>query len=78
MPIELKAGSASIHNGLLAHGAGVNMTQNPRQAMVAIYMPDGTTFNGIQNILSAEQMEALKVGDRFNDDEQNPVVWSRE
>jgi len=45
--------------------------------MVGIYMPDGVTFNGIQNILSAEQMEALKVGDRFNDDEQNPVVWSR-
>ena len=78
VPIELKAGSASVHNGLLAHGAGVNMTQEPRQAMVGIYMPDGVTFNGIQNILSAEQMEALKVGDRFNDDEQNPVVWSRQ
>jgi hypothetical protein len=43
--------------------------------MVCIYMPDGVTFNGTQNILSAEQMENIKVGDPFDDDEQHPLVW---
>ena len=75
VPIELKAGSASIHNGMIAHGAGPNMTPKPRRAMVCIYMPDGMKFNGIQNILSSEQMAELKVGDSLNDNDQHPVVW---
>jgi len=73
--IKIKAGSASIHNGFTAHGAGANMTPGSRRAMVCIYMPDGVTFNGTQNILSAEQMENIKVGDPFDDDEQHPLVW---
>lgn len=77
VPIELKAGSASIHNGMIAHGAGPNVTPKPRRAMVCIYMPDGMKFNGIQNILSSEQMTELEVGDSLNDNDQHPVVWSK-
>lgn len=34
--VELKAGDATFHNGLLAHAAGPNMTPRPRRAYAAI------------------------------------------
>ena len=42
----MAAGSCTFHNGLCFHYAGANTTERPRRAMVIIYMPDGTTFNG--------------------------------
>ncbi|HEX5322646.1 MAG TPA: phytanoyl-CoA dioxygenase family protein [Capsulimonadaceae bacterium] len=69
------AGSAVVHNGLTAHGAGANMTNRPRRAMTCAYMPDGSTFNGTQNILPGEYFASLKVGDLLNDDIINPKVW---
>jgi ectoine hydroxylase-related dioxygenase (phytanoyl-CoA dioxygenase family) len=77
VPAEMKAGSAGVHNSLIAHAAGPNMTPHWRRAMTCAYMPDGATFNGIQNILSREQIEKLKVGDLLNDESQNPLIWSR-
>jgi len=41
-------------------------------------MPDGATFNGIQNILSQEQFSSMQIGDRIDDDEQTPLVWARQ
>lgn len=73
----MKAGSCSFHNGLLAHGAGANMTPGWRRAMTCAYMPDGSTFNGQQNILSAEQMAKLSVGDVLADDSQSPLIYHR-
>ncbi len=75
---EMKAGSAGFHNGLTAHAAGPNMTPYPRRAMTCIYMPDGATYNGIQNVLSDEQLENLKIGDVLNDESQTPLVWSNQ
>jgi ectoine hydroxylase-related dioxygenase (phytanoyl-CoA dioxygenase family) len=43
---RMPAGSCTFHNGLCFHAAGANQTDRPRRAMVVIYMPDGTTFNG--------------------------------
>jgi len=74
---DMKAGMAGVHNGLTAHGAGPNMTPYPRRAMTCAYMPVGATFNGQQNILSSEYVARLKVGDLMNDDQQNPLVWSK-
>jgi len=71
------AGSAVFHNGLTAHGAGANMTPRPRRAMTCGYMPDGSTFNGTRNILPEEYFNSLKVGDVLNNDQQNPLIWSR-
>ena len=73
----MKAGSCSFHNGLLAHGAGANMTSGWRRAMTCAFMPYGSTFNGIQNVLSDEQLAAYALGDELNDDHQNPVVYHR-
>lgn len=77
MPVagEMASGDAGFHNGLLAHGAGPNMTPRWRRAMTAGYMPDGSTFNGTQNVLSDEQVAALKVGDPLDDEAQNPLLW---
>ena len=77
VPAQLKAGSAGFHNGLTAHAAGPNMTPQWRRAMTCGYMPDGSTFNGQQNILSAEQVSKLKIGDLLTDESQNPLVWSK-
>ena len=73
---EMKAGDGGFHNGLTTHGAGANMTPRWRRAMTCAYMPDGATFNGIQNILSDAQVAKLKIGDLLNDESQNPLVWS--
>ena len=43
---RMQAGSCTFHNGLTFHYAAANQTERPRRAMVIIYMPDGTTFNG--------------------------------
>ena len=75
--VEMKAGSCSFHNGLVAHGAGANMTPRYRRAMTCAYMPDGSTFNGQQNILSPEQVEAYQIGDVLDDDAQSPLIYHR-
>ncbi len=72
-----KAGSAVFHNGLTAHGAGANMTNQPRRAMTCAYMPDGCTFNGKRNVLPEDYYNSLKLGDVLNDNTINPLVWSR-
>jgi ectoine hydroxylase-related dioxygenase (phytanoyl-CoA dioxygenase family) len=71
------AGSAVLHNGLTAHGAGANMTNRPRRAMTCAYMPDGSTFNGIQNVLPADYFATLSVGDPLDDPAVNPLIWSK-
>ena len=75
--VPMKAGDCSFHNGLVAHGAGANMTRTRRAAMTCAYMPDGATFNGIQNILSKERFESMEIGDLHDDDEETPLVWSK-
>jgi ectoine hydroxylase-related dioxygenase (phytanoyl-CoA dioxygenase family) len=72
------AGSAVIHNGLTAHGAGANMTNRPRRAMTCAYMPDGEKFNGVQNILPEAYFKSLTIGDILNDDKVNPLIWHKD
>lgn len=75
---EMKAGMAGVHNGLTAHGAGPNMTPYPRRAMTCAYMPDGEIFNGQQNVLPDALFTKLKPGDPLNDENWNPLVWSKQ
>lgn len=44
--IELKAGSATFHNGLTFHYAGPNKSEGVREAFTIIYMPDGALYDG--------------------------------
>ena len=71
----MKAGSCSFHNGLVAHGAGANMTPRSRRAMTCAYMPDGATFNGQQNVLPDAYFKTLQEGGVLENDSQNPLVY---
>ncbi len=48
--VRLRAGGCTFHHGQTFHYAGANGTDRPRRAMVIIYMPDGTTYNGKRHI----------------------------
>jgi hypothetical protein len=41
-------------------------------------MPDGATFNGRANVLPPEYLRTLRVGDRLDNQAQNPLVYRRE
>lgn len=71
------AGSAVFHNGLVAHGAGANMTNRQRRAMTCAYMPDGSVFNGKKNVLPDEYVAGLREGDALDDPIINPLIWRR-
>lgn len=73
----IKAGSCSFHNGLCLHAAGPNMTPGVRRAMTCAYMPDGSVFNGKQNVLPDEYFNSLKVGDLLNNEDQNPLIYHK-
>lgn len=72
--VPMKPGDCSFHNGLTVHGAGANMTRKRRIAMTCAYMPEGSTFNGQQNILSDAYFNSLKRGDVLANDEWNPRI----
>jgi phytanoyl-CoA hydroxylase len=78
VPAALPAGGAVWHNGLIAHGAGANMTPRGRRAMTCAYMPDGVTYNGRRDefVFTAEQAAAMRVGRPLDDDAVNPLVGS--
>lgn len=76
-PCPVPAGGACFHNGLTIHGAGANMTAGLRRAMTCAYMPDGSTFNGQPNVLPPSYLHTLQVGDLLDDDEHNPLIFSR-
>jgi phytanoyl-CoA hydroxylase len=71
------AGSAVFHHGLVAHGAGANMTNKPRRAMTCGYMPDGSTFNGTRNVLPDDYFRSLTVGDVLDSDIVCPLIWKK-
>jgi ectoine hydroxylase-related dioxygenase (phytanoyl-CoA dioxygenase family) len=76
VPVPMKAGDCSFHNGLTAHGAGANMTRGRRIAMTCAYMPEGSVFNGQKNILPKAYFETLKEGDVLENDGQNPLLYA--
>ena len=73
----MRAGTCSFHNGLTVHGAGANMTQSFRRAITCGFMPDGSTFNGIENVLPESYVNTLKIGDTLDNEDQNPLIFSK-
>jgi hypothetical protein len=45
--------------------------------MTCAYMPDGETFNGQANMLPPDYVATLSVGDRLDNDEQNPLLYHK-
>jgi len=50
--IELRAGSATFHNGLTFHYAGPNKSDAVREAFAIICMPDGTRYGGERHMIT--------------------------
>jgi ectoine hydroxylase-related dioxygenase (phytanoyl-CoA dioxygenase family) len=73
--VPMRAGAASFHSGMTAHGAGANMTAGRRRAMTCGYMPDGATFNGNPNVLPPDYVATLAIGDVLDNDALNPLLW---
>ena len=71
------AGSLVVHNGMVAHAAGANMTAKPRRAMTSVYYPDGERYNGQPDTLPEAYYQNLKAGDKLDHDDYVPLVWSR-
>ena len=42
------------------------------------FMPDGSTFNGTRNILPENYYQSLKVGDKLNNNDINPLIYLRD
>ena len=75
--VEIKAGDATFHNGLLAHAAGPNMTPAIRRALSMIFMPGVSTYNGDRNVLPKRLFETLRPGDALDDADFNPVAYDK-
>lgn len=71
----VKKGSVAFHNGMTAHGAGTNITNKPRRAYTIAFMPEGSTFNGIKDVLPDDYFKSLKKGDPMNNDQMHPLLW---
>lgn len=76
--LHVHSGDCAIHSGMLVHGAAANMTNTRRLAMVCAYMPDGSTFNGVKNVLPDSYIASIEVGDVLDDDFLNPLIWHRD
>lgn len=49
---RMRAGSCTFHDGRTFHFAFANRSPSPRRAMITIYMPDATIFNGAQHVVT--------------------------
>ena len=58
----------------MAHAAGPNMTHSPRPRHDLRLHARRAVFNGIQNILTDEQVASLNPGDPLDDESQTPCV----
>jgi phytanoyl-CoA hydroxylase len=59
--MRMRAGSCTFHHGLTFHYASANSTDQPRRAIITIYMPDGTTYTGARHVVTDPlEMEAGK------------------
>lgn len=78
VPVPVRAGSIVVHNAMVAHGAGANMTNRPRRAMTMAYFPDGETYNGQPDTLAKRYVRRLAVGQPLDDDRYLPLLWTRD
>jgi ectoine hydroxylase-related dioxygenase (phytanoyl-CoA dioxygenase family) len=71
-PFALKAGDATVHNGLTVHGAPANTTDQPRWAFIAAYHPADTCYTGAPHYIFSPEL-GLEVGKPIKHDLFRPV-----
>ena len=64
--------SIAIESGFLTECNGLGDGLHPYG-----YMPDGSTFNGIQNILPDDYFHSLQLGDLLDNEDVNPLIWRK-
>ncbi len=75
VPVPCSAGDAIFIDGMVAHGAGPNMTRGYRRAMTCAYMPKGARYNGKKNILSDAYRARLAIGDVLDNEAELPLLF---
>ena len=73
--VPCSAGDAIFIDGMVAHGAGPNMTRGYRRAMTCAYMPKGARYNGKKNILSDAYRATLSIGDVLDNEAELPLLF---
>ena len=67
--LPLKAGDVTFHNGLCAHTAAPNTSDQWRIAHVVIYIEESTSYSGMDHLITdkyQEEIGPLKVGDKID------------
>lgn len=77
-PAIVPAGGLVVHNSMIAHSAGPNLTPRLRRAMTIAFFPDGLTYNGNYDTLPADYYQNLQVGDPLDEDRYVPLTWRQE
>jgi hypothetical protein len=73
-PLHMKAGDATVHNGMVVHGAPENSTDKPRWAFIASYHPADTCYTGAPHYIFNDSA-GLEIGKPIKSD-IFPVVYS--
>lgn len=60
-PIHLRAGDATVHNGMVVHGAPENSTDRPRWVFLCSYHPSDTCYTGAPHHIFSPDL-GLEVG----------------
>jgi ectoine hydroxylase-related dioxygenase (phytanoyl-CoA dioxygenase family) len=60
-PLDLQPGDATIHNGMVVHGAPENTTDRPRWTLILAYHPSDTCYTGAPHHIFKADM-GLEVG----------------
>lgn len=60
-PLHLHAGDATVHNGMVVHGAPANTTDKPRWAFLCSYHPADTCYTGAPHHIFSPDL-GLEVG----------------
>jgi len=60
-PIHLNAGDATVHNGMVVHGAPENSTERPRWVFLCSYHPADTCYTGAPHHIFSPDL-GLEVG----------------
>jgi hypothetical protein len=61
-PLDLHAGDATVHTGLVVHGAPENVTDRPRWALTTSYHPADTCYTGAPHHIFTQSL-GLEIGE---------------
>ena len=63
----LLAGEATVHDGLTLHGAGENLSDQPRRGWTMIFMPSETRWTGGLHPHADNNIDGMVLGDTWTD-----------